>query len=264
MAVFSFDREKRQEAARIDELRDSLKQVEGKDFWDRINRIAPTATEEPDSFQEAIARRAADRGVAPEELIAHYVEQVRDSTYPTPQCLEAEEAQALAASHQAAPRQSVHLENCQACRQLVEACQPTRGDFEALMRVVHDQAAHVPVPRILVIQDEDQVRKVVGDALSDRGYDIIEAKTGEEGIRLAHEQPLSLVLLDLRLPELDGFEALGRLRATMRRKLPIVAMASAVSADPQRIAAAGFDAFQSTPIEIDDLVTTVERLLEHR
>jgi CheY-like chemotaxis protein len=132
------------------------------------------------------------------------------------------------------------------------------------MKVVHDQAAHEPVPRILVIQNEEQVRKVVGDALSDRGYDIIEAKTGEEGIRLAHEQPVSLVLLDLRLPELDGFEALGRLRATMRRKLPVVAIGSAVSADLRRIPAAGFDAFQTKPIEIDDLVATVERLLEHR
>jgi CheY-like chemotaxis protein len=96
-------------------------------------------------------------------------------------------------------------------------------------------------------------------------YEIIEAETGEEGVRLAQERHPSMILMDIRLPGIDGIEALRRLRAEqVTREIPIMAMtASVMTADRQRITDAGFDAFQSKPIKVKDFVAAVERLLDH-
>ena len=66
---------------------------------------------------------------------------------------------------------------------------------------------------ILVVEDNDKNRKLVRDVLTFKGYEIIEAETGEEGVRLAQERHPSLVLMDIRLPGIDGIEALRQLRA---------------------------------------------------
>jgi two-component system cell cycle response regulator DivK len=66
---------------------------------------------------------------------------------------------------------------------------------------------------ILVVEDPEKSRKLVRDLLTFKGYEIIEAEPGEEGVRLAQERRPSLVLMDIRLPGVDGIEALGRLRA---------------------------------------------------
>jgi two-component system cell cycle response regulator DivK len=96
-------------------------------------------------------------------------------------------------------------------------------------------------------------------------YEIIEAETGEEGVRLAQERRPSLVLMDIRLPGIDGIEALRQLRAVeATREIPIMAMtASVMTADRQKITDAGFDAFQSKPLKVSDFVAAVERLLDH-
>ena len=118
---------------------------------------------------------------------------------------------------------------------------------------------------ILVVEDNDKNRKLVRDVLTFKGYEIIEAETGEEGVRLAQERHPSLVLMDIRLPGIDGIEALRQLRAEeATREIPIMAMtASVMTADRQKITDAGFDAFQSKPLKVSDLVAAVERLLEH-
>ena len=120
---------------------------------------------------------------------------------------------------------------------------------------------------ILVIEDDDKSRKLVRDLLTVKGYEIIEAETGEEGVRLARERRPSLVLMDIRLPGIDGIQALGRLRAEVTtREIPVMAMtASVMAGDRQRVLDAGFDAFQSKPINIRHFVAAVEQLLErHR
>ena len=118
---------------------------------------------------------------------------------------------------------------------------------------------------ILVVEDNDKNRKLVRDVLTFKGYEIIEAETGEEGVRLAQERPPSLVLMDIRLPGIDGIEALGRLRSEPgTRGIPVMAMtASVMTADRQRITDAGFDAFQSKPLKVKDSVAAVERILDH-
>jgi two-component system cell cycle response regulator DivK len=117
---------------------------------------------------------------------------------------------------------------------------------------------------ILVIEDNDKSRKLVRDLLTFKGYEIIEAETGEEGVRLAQDRHPSLVLMDIRLPGIDGIQALGRLRAEVAtRGIPAMAMtASVMTNDRQRVLDAGFDAFQSKPIKIKDFLAAVEQLLE--
>jgi two-component system, cell cycle response regulator DivK len=120
---------------------------------------------------------------------------------------------------------------------------------------------------ILVVEDDTKSQKLVRDLLTFKGYEIIEAETGEEGVRLAQERRPNLVLMDIRLPGIDGIEALGRLRsAVATRGIPVMAMtASVMAGDRQKVLDAGFDAFQSKPINVKDFLAAVERLLErHR
>ena len=117
---------------------------------------------------------------------------------------------------------------------------------------------------ILIVEDNDKNRKLVRDVLTFKGYEVIESETGEEGVRLARERRPSLVLMDIRLPGIDGVEALRRLRAEgTTQGIPVLAMtASVMSEDRQKIMAAGFDGYQSKPINVTDFVTAVARLLE--
>jgi two-component system cell cycle response regulator DivK len=120
---------------------------------------------------------------------------------------------------------------------------------------------------ILIVEDNEKNRKLVRDVLTFKGYEVIETETGEAGIRLAQERRPSLVLMDIRLPGIDGMEALRRLRAEpTTREIPVMAMtASVMSEDRQRIMGAGFDAYQGKPIEVNDFVAAVAQLLErHR
>ena len=120
---------------------------------------------------------------------------------------------------------------------------------------------------ILIVEDNDKNRKLVRDVLTFKGYAVIESETGEGGIRLAQERRPSLVLMDIRLPGIDGIEVLRRLRAEpTTRRIPVMAMtASVMSEDRRKIMDAGFDASQGKPIKVHDFVAAVEDLLErHR
>jgi two-component system cell cycle response regulator DivK len=119
---------------------------------------------------------------------------------------------------------------------------------------------------ILIVEDNDKNRKLVRDVLTFKEYEVIESETGEEGVRLAQEQRPSLVLMDIRLPGIDGAEALRRLRAgETRRGILVMAMtASVMSEGRQKIMAAGFDGYESKPINVTDFVAAVAQLLERR
>ena len=116
---------------------------------------------------------------------------------------------------------------------------------------------------ILVVEDNDKNRKLVRDVLAFKGYEIVEAETGEDGVRLAHERRPRLVLMDIRLPGIDGIEALRRLRADpATREIPVLAMTASVMMEHrQRVMDAGFDAFQGKPLNMKDFIAAVERLL---
>jgi two-component system, cell cycle response regulator DivK len=117
---------------------------------------------------------------------------------------------------------------------------------------------------ILIVEDNPQSMKLVRDILQVKGYQTIEAETGEEGVRLARERHPALILMDIQLPGINGIEALQRLRADpVTNPTPVIAVtASVMTQDRSRIMAAGFNGFQSKPISVNQLLATVRETLD--
>ena len=118
--------------------------------------------------------------------------------------------------------------------------------------------------RILVVEDNPLNLKLVRDVLDAAGYDVLEATSGEEGLRVAAEHTLDLVLMDLQLPGIDGSETLHRLRQDgLGPGVPVVAVtAFAMAEDHAQAERAGFDAYVEKPISVRGLVHQVRELLD--
>ena len=116
---------------------------------------------------------------------------------------------------------------------------------------------------ILIIEDNEKNRKLVRDVLQVKGYRTIETETAEEGLKLASEQPLALILMDIQLPGMDGITALKQLKAEAKTKsIPVIAVtASAMTYNRQTMLAEGFDGYQSKPISLKDFLGELERVL---
>ena len=119
-------------------------------------------------------------------------------------------------------------------------------------------------PQILVVEDNERNMKLFCDLLQASGYRTLEATSGEQAVELALEHGPDLVLMDIQLPDIDGVEALGRLRADERSAtLPVLALtAQAMEGDRDRFLAAGFDGYLSKPVDIAEFVGTVNRHCE--
>ncbi len=120
--------------------------------------------------------------------------------------------------------------------------------------------------RILVVEDNEKNMKLFRDVLEATGYDTLEATTGRQAVELATEHSPDLVLMDIQLPDFDGIEALGQLRADARTaSVPVLALtAQAMEGDRERFLAAGFDGYLSKPVDVADFVATVKRYCEAR
>lgn len=116
---------------------------------------------------------------------------------------------------------------------------------------------------VLVIEDDPVIRGILQMNLSDRGYTVLSAEDGLEGVRTAKEQQPGLVLMDIRLPSITGWEATRRLKAEpMTAHIPIIALtAQSTSKDLHRCFEAGCDAFMTKPIQFAQLFTKIEMLL---
>jgi len=119
---------------------------------------------------------------------------------------------------------------------------------------------------ILIVEDNEKNLKLVRDVLQYKGYQTIEAGTGEDGVRLAKERGPALILMDIQLPGIDGIAALGQLRADpVTRAIPVIAVtASAMTHDRKKIMAAGFDGYQTKPIRVRELMDAVRAMLDRR
>ena len=119
---------------------------------------------------------------------------------------------------------------------------------------------------ILIVEDNEKNRKLERDVLQFHGYQVMEAVTAEDGLRLAGETSPALILMDIELPGMSGIEALAALRADPAlRAIPVIAVtASAMTHDRQKILDAGFDGYQSKPISVKDFVGAVRRTLDAR
>ena len=118
--------------------------------------------------------------------------------------------------------------------------------------------------RILIVEDNERTLKLVRDVLQFAGYEVVEARSGEQGVVLAKECFPDLVLMDIQLPRMDGVEALHRLRdSPENRTVPVVALtAFAMREDREQALGAGFDGYLEKPISVRALVGDVRGFLQ--
>lgn len=117
--------------------------------------------------------------------------------------------------------------------------------------------------RILVIEDMEDNRRIIGDLLTSVGYEVIEAVDGEEGVAMAESHRPDLILMDIQLPEMDGYEATRRIRAIPQlAEVPIIAVTSyALSGDEAKARAAGCDGYIAKPFSPRELLAKVREFL---
>lgn len=113
--------------------------------------------------------------------------------------------------------------------------------------------------RVLVVEDEEDNRRIVRDLLTSVGYEIIEAVTGEDGVTAAETHVPDLILMDIQLPGLNGYEATRRIKADPAlRHIPIIVVTSyALSGDDIKAFEAGCDAYISKPFSPRALLAKV-------
>ncbi len=116
---------------------------------------------------------------------------------------------------------------------------------------------------ILVIEDDEMNIDMITQRLELRGYRVSTAGDGLEGIDLALEEAPDLILMDVSLPEVDGWEATRRLKAAAAtRHIPVVALtAHAMEGDREKASRAGCDAYETKPVDFQRLLSTMEALL---
>lgn len=115
--------------------------------------------------------------------------------------------------------------------------------------------------QILVVEDNAKNMKLLRDVLHATGYRTLEATSGGEALILATEHGPALVLMDIRLPDMDGVETLRRLRMDKRTaSIPVLAItAQAMKGDRERFGEAGFNGYLSKPLDIDQLLAAVDQ-----
>jgi CheY-like chemotaxis protein len=119
------------------------------------------------------------------------------------------------------------------------------------------------MPKILIIEDNEQNRDALSRRLQRHGYDVITAIDGRQGITMAQAEIPDLILMDLNLPDVDGWEATRILKeAPETQAIPIMAMtAHAIAGDEERALQAGCDDYHAKPVEFQRLLTQIEALL---
>ena len=117
--------------------------------------------------------------------------------------------------------------------------------------------------RILVVEDQEDNRRILRDLLTSAGYEVIEAVTGEEGVSSAESHRPDLILMDLQLPVLDGYEATRRIKANPAlSQIPIIAVSSyALNGDDIKAFDAGCEAYISKPFSPRELLAKMREYL---
>jgi len=116
---------------------------------------------------------------------------------------------------------------------------------------------------ILVVEDQEDNRRIMRDLLASAGYEVIEAVTGEEGVSLAESHLPDLILMDIRLPGLDGYEATRQIKSKPAlRQIPIIVVTSyALSGDEVKAFEVGCDAYVPKPFSPRELLAKMREYL---
>ena len=117
--------------------------------------------------------------------------------------------------------------------------------------------------RILVIEDQEDNRAILRDLLSAAGYELIEAVNGAEGIAKAESEKPDLILMDIQMPLIDGYDATRRIKANPELKaIPIIAVTSyALSGDEAKTRAAGCDGYIAKPYDPRAMLRLIRKFL---
>ena len=118
-------------------------------------------------------------------------------------------------------------------------------------------------PKILLVEDNEMNRDMLSRRLERNGYEVVLALDGQSGVEMARAQTPDLVLMDMSLPVLDGWEATRRLKAdAATRHIPVIALtAHAMSSDREKAMEAGCDDYDTKPVELPRLLGKIGALL---
>jgi CheY-like chemotaxis protein len=118
--------------------------------------------------------------------------------------------------------------------------------------------------KILIVEDNEDSRELVVKVLRNKGFDTVEAADGEEAIDKATKEKPELILLDISIPKMDGYEVARRLKSLEEfSEIPIVALtAHAMKGDREKVIAAGFEGYISKPINVRELPDQVRSYLK--
>ena len=117
--------------------------------------------------------------------------------------------------------------------------------------------------KVLLVEDNEMNRDMLSRRLIRRGFQVVFAMDGQEGIDLARSERPDVILMDMSLPIIDGWEASRRLKADdATRSVPVIGLtAHAMSGDREKAIEAGCDDYDTKPVELDRLIGKIERLL---
>jgi two-component system, cell cycle response regulator DivK len=120
------------------------------------------------------------------------------------------------------------------------------------------------MPKILLVEDNEMNRDMLSRRLIRKGYEIVVAVDGKQGVDMAVEGGYDLILMDMSLPEIDGWEATRQVRAHPKgQSVPIIALtAHAMAGDREKALAAGCNDYDTKPIELPRLLEKIETLLK--
>ncbi len=122
------------------------------------------------------------------------------------------------------------------------------------------------MPKILLVEDNEMNRDMLSRRLSRRGYELVIAVDGEQGLTMAQSEMPDLILMDMSLPVLDGWEATRRLKsAPETRSIPVIALtAHAMAGDKAKALSAGCDDYDTKPIELRRLLGKIQGQLDSK
>ena len=117
--------------------------------------------------------------------------------------------------------------------------------------------------KVLLVEDNEMNRDMLSRRLIRRGFQVVFAMDGKQGIELARRERPDIILMDMSLPVIDGWEATRRVKADdVTRSVPVIGLtAHAMAGDREKAIEAGCDDYDTKPVELDRLIGKIERLI---
>ncbi len=118
--------------------------------------------------------------------------------------------------------------------------------------------------KVLLVEDNEMNRDMLSRRLIRRGFQVVFAVDGQQGVDLARSERPDIILMDMSLPAIDGWEATRRVKAdNATRSVPVIGLtAHAMAGDREKAIEAGCDDYETKPVELDRLISKIERLLD--